>query len=52
MMHVLPVVEHVITQQNYPSAKIYLWHALLYLEPKLGLLASTFKLLIGLPLVI
>ena len=27
-------------------------HALLYLEPKHGLLASTFKVLIGLPLVI
>ena len=34
------------------SAKIYLYHALLYLEPKHGLLASTFKVLIGLPLVI
>ena len=32
--------------------KIYLYHALLYLEPKHGLLASTFKVLIGLPLVI
>ena len=32
--------------------KIYLYQALLYLEPKHGLLASTFKVLIGLPLVI
>ena len=32
--------------------EIYLCHALLYLEPKHGLLASTFKVLIGLPLVI
>ena len=31
---------------------MYLYHALLYLEPKHGLLASTFKVLIGLPLVI
>ena len=34
------------------ALKIYLYHALLYLEPKHGLLASTFKVLIGLPLVI
>ena len=34
------------------SCKIYLYHALLYLEPKHGLLASIFKVLIGLPLVI
>ena len=32
--------------------KIYLYHALLHLVPKHGLLASTFKVLIGLPLVI
>ena len=32
--------------------KVYVYHALLYLEPKHGLLASTFKVLIGLPLVI
>ena len=51
-MHDLPAIEHVITQQNWLSAKIYLCHALLYLEPKHGLLASTFKVLIGLPLVI
>ena len=31
---------------------MYLYHALLYLEPKHGLLASTFNVLIGLPLVI
>ena len=31
---------------------LVLYHALLYLVPKLGLLASTFKVLIGLPLVI
>ena len=48
MMHDLPVIEHVIEKQNYLSAKIYLCHALLYLEPKHGLLASTFKVLIGL----
>ena len=33
-------------------SKIYLYHPLLYLEAKYGLLASTFKVLIGLPLVI
>ena len=31
---------------------LYLCHALSYLEPKHGLLASTFKVLIGLPPVI
>ena len=31
---------------------LVLYHALLCLEPKHGLLASTFKVLIGLPLVI
>ena len=33
-------------------AYLVLYHALLYLVPKHGLLASTFKILIGLPLVI
>ena len=51
-MHGLPVIEHVIMRQNQLSAKLYLYHALLYLEPKHGLLASTFKVLIGLPPVI
>ena len=51
-MHVLQVVEHVITLKTSFLQKIYLYHALLYVEPKHGLLASTFKVLIGLPLVI
>ena len=51
-MHVLQVVEHVIALKTSFLQKIYLYHALLYLEPKHGLLASTFKVLIGLPLVI
>ena len=52
LMHVLQVVEHVIALKTSFSAKIYLYHALLHLGPKHGLLASTFKVLIGLPLVI
>ena len=51
-MHVLQVVEHVIALKTSFLQKIYLYHALLYPEPKHGLLASTFKVLIGLPLVI
>ena len=52
-MHVLQVVEHVIAlKTSFLQKKIDLYHALLYLEPKHGLLASTFKVLIGLPLVI
>ena len=51
-MHVLQVVEHVIALKTSFLQKKYLYHAFLYLEPKHGLLASTFKVLIGLPLVI
>ena len=52
-MHVLQVVEHVIAlKTSFLQQKNYLYHALLYLEPKHGLLVSTFKVLIGLPLVI
>ena len=51
-MHVLQVVEHVIALKTSFLQKNNLYHALLYLEPKHGLLASTFKVIIGLPLVI
>ena len=50
-MHVLQVVEHVIALKTSFLQK-FTYHALWYLEPKHGLLASTFKVLIGLPLVI
>ena len=51
----LKLLDHVIAFKNQLSAKLtylVLYHALLYLVPKHGLLASTFKVLIGLPLVI
>ena len=51
----LKLLDHVIAFKNQLSAKLtylVLYHALLYLVPQLGLLASTFKVLIGLPLVI
>ena len=51
-MHVLQVIEHVIALKTRFLQKNYLYHALLYLEPKHGLLVSTFEVLIGLPLVI
>ena len=51
-MHVLQIVEHVNALKTSFLQKNYLHHALLYLEPKHGLLASTFKVLIVLPLVI
>ena len=50
-MHVLQVVEHVIALKT-SFLQNYLYHALLHLGPKHGLIVSTFKVLIGLPLVI
>ena len=51
-MHVLQDVEHVIAlKTSFLQKFTYIMHCI-YLEPKHGLLVSTFKVLIGLPLVI
>ena len=53
-MHVLRVVEHVIAlKTSFLQKKItYTMHCCILNQKKHGLLASTFKVLIGLPLVI
>ena len=51
-MHVLQVVEHVIAlKTSFLQKFTYIMHCCT-LNQKYGLLASTFKVLIGLPLVI
>ena len=52
LIHILQVAEHVTTfKTSFLQKFTYIMHCI-YLEPKHGLLVSTFEVLIGLPLVI